>query len=319
MNSRRLNARPLGYTLIEMVVASLGASILIAGLSSSLFVAMRATDTSQTPTLSRIQANAALLEMQADLEFALAFSEETATAMTFTVPDRDGDLLGETIRYAWSGKPGDPLTRQINGGTVATLVEDVHVFQHDLPSASPNLLSNPDMEAGTMNWEAISGATLNSSTTPVYQGSLSLTAARNSSSSESGLRQNVMSQLVNGTPYQLSAWLRKTDSTAPYHVRLQLRINSTGNGQQVFAADPVAINNSRFRLVKGKVTPSWSGTLQSAYWELTGIDKIQEIHVDDAEFRARFTEDQSVNLLLQVGPDSQAQMSSGVRLLNSPL
>jgi hypothetical protein len=257
--------------------------------------------------------------MQSDLEFALAFSEQTATAMTFTVPDRDGDLLAETIRYAWSGTPGDPLTRQINEGAVATMLEDVHVFQHDLPSASPNLLSNADMEAGTLNWEAISGATLNSSTTLIHQGNLSLTATRNTSSNESGLRQSVMPVLTNGTPYQLSAWVRKSTANAPYDVRLQLRINSTGNGQQVFATDPMPINNSRFLLVKGSVTPIWSGTLQSAYWECTGIDKIQEIHVDDAKLCVRFTEDQFVNLLLQVGPDSQAQMPSGIRLLNSPL
>lgn len=33
--------------------------------------------------------------------------------------------MPETIRYAWSGTPGDPLTRQVDGGLAAVIAEDV--------------------------------------------------------------------------------------------------------------------------------------------------------------------------------------------------
>jgi hypothetical protein len=316
---RRQQLHRLGYTLLEMAAASLGAGILLVGLSSSLMIALRATDTSQTPTSARIKANDALLELEADLEFALAFTEQSAWAVTILVPDQNGDAKLETIRYAWTGTPGDPLTRQYNGGAAAVVLENVHIFQHDLPAPSSNRLTNPGMEAGTQGFEAITGATLSSASTPVHQGSLSLRAVRNSASNESGLRQNVTAQLSKGTPYKLSAWVRKTTQDLPYDVRLQLRLSSTGSGVQTFSAGVFPISSTQFRRVKGTVTPTWSGTLLSAYWECTGVDKFQEIYVDDAELKTHFAANQSVNISLQVGADPQALVQSGVRLLNSPL
>jgi hypothetical protein len=60
---------------------------------------------------------------------AVSFSEQTATAATFTVPDRNGDSLPETIRYAWAGA-GSPITRQVNGLPVpaAVIADNVQSF-----------------------------------------------------------------------------------------------------------------------------------------------------------------------------------------------
>ena len=53
----------------------------------------------------------------------------TPNAITFDVADRNhGDPGPETITYAWAGTPGDPLTRQYNGGTIVNLQEDVQEF-----------------------------------------------------------------------------------------------------------------------------------------------------------------------------------------------
>ena len=51
--------------------------------------------------------------MTRDLRLALSFSERTPTAVTFTVPDRDGDGDTETIRYAWETPDGDPATNGV--------------------------------------------------------------------------------------------------------------------------------------------------------------------------------------------------------------
>lgn len=308
-----------GYTLIELMVAMVGSCALLAGLSSAIFIALKATDTSSTPTAATLEGNATLTEILSDIEYAIAFSEITTGAITFTVADRDGDDNPETIRYAWSGTPGDPLTRQYNGGGVATLVENVHVFQHDLPVPSPNLLSNADMELGTTNWQAIPGATMYSQSSVVHAGSVSLYAYRNTASDESGLRQNVTSQLTNGSTYKVCAWMRKWAAPAPFDVKLQLRVNSTGGGEQIFSTDSFGINNSAFLYVNGIVTPTWSGTLLSAHWEATGIGNIQDIYVDDAELRVEQNVDQHVNITLQVGGNTHAQVRSGAWLTNSPL
>ena len=39
----------------------------------------------------------------------------TPTAVTLTVPDRDGDNIPETIRYSWSGIANAPLRQEYNG------------------------------------------------------------------------------------------------------------------------------------------------------------------------------------------------------------
>ncbi len=308
-----------GSTLAEMMVALVSASALMVGTASAIFVAVQGTDTSNTPTSATIDGSVALNDVLSELEFALSFSEQSATAITFTVPDRDGDSNPETIRYAWSGTPGDPLTRQYNGGTAANVAVNVHVFQHDLPPLMPNLLSNADMEAGVANWEAIPGASILIQSSPVHSGSGALEAWQGGPSDNAGARQNVTSQLVNGTRYKISAWLRKFTNQAPYDAKLQLRINSSGGGEQLFATDPIVTNNSNYLLASGTVTPIWSGTLLSAHWEASGVSNIKDLYIDDAALRVRPAVDQIVNISMQVGAESQSLVQSGVVLLNSPL
>jgi hypothetical protein len=85
-----------------------------------------------------------------DLQTAKSFTERTATAVTFTVPDRDGDNIDETIRYAWAGTPGDPLTYQLNGGTATTLADDVQQFNLAAldPEMKAALPDGPPPESG---------------------------------------------------------------------------------------------------------------------------------------------------------------------------
>jgi hypothetical protein len=109
------------------------------GLSSSIFIAVRATDNSNTPAASTLEGLNALSDMAAELQYTQSVTEQATTAVTVTVPDRDDpDTIPETIRFAWSGAAGDPLTRQYNGGTVATFVENVHDFgiQYFQPTAA---------------------------------------------------------------------------------------------------------------------------------------------------------------------------------------
>ena len=105
-----------GYTLLELMIAMVGATTLMAGLSSAIFVAVQAAGTDDSPLSASRRGGAVLSDLLAELEFARSFTETTPTAITMIVPDRDGDTIAETIRYAWSGTPGDPLTRQYNGG-----------------------------------------------------------------------------------------------------------------------------------------------------------------------------------------------------------
>jgi hypothetical protein len=121
--------RRAAFTLVEMVTALVSASILTAGLASTMFVALRASNPANTPAASMLQALNGMADMAADLQYALTVTEYTANAITVTVPDRtDANTTPETIRYAWSGVAGAAVTRSYNGGAAVNVVPSVQSF-----------------------------------------------------------------------------------------------------------------------------------------------------------------------------------------------
>ena len=116
------------FSLVELVVCMVIATVLLAAIGSTIVLASRAIPSANNPTACTIEASMTLDQLVAELEAAVCITEHSQAAIAFTVTDRSGDGLAERIRYAWSGTPGDPLTRQYNGGTVAALVAQVEQF-----------------------------------------------------------------------------------------------------------------------------------------------------------------------------------------------
>ncbi|TWT47570.1 hypothetical protein [Botrimarina hoheduenensis] len=119
-----MRPRP-AYTLIELLVATASASVLVVGLSAALFVSAKALNVDEGASIARSNGDAQLNRLLTDVGSALRFTERSPTALAFSVPDFTGDDQPETLRYAWSGTPGDPLTRSINGSAALPLVRDV--------------------------------------------------------------------------------------------------------------------------------------------------------------------------------------------------
>ena len=117
-----------GFTLIELLVSLSIMSALMGAMVLSISLAVRSIDDGSSPTGRISAASDALEEITTELGLALSFEERTAYAVSFTVPDRNEDGLRETIRYAWSGVAGDPVTREYNGGPSAAIAENVHHF-----------------------------------------------------------------------------------------------------------------------------------------------------------------------------------------------
>ena len=139
-----------GLTLIELIISIAISAILMVGLSSAMFIALRASNTSSGPGDGALNANSVVVDMIAEIQYAQSITEQTATAINVTVPDQNSDTFPETIRYAWSGIPGDPLTRQYNSGTVANVVVDVNDFALEyVPSASPIDYVNVTLQVGS--------------------------------------------------------------------------------------------------------------------------------------------------------------------------
>lgn len=136
MNSNKLCLSPLkkskplrfGMSLLEFVLAMSVSSLLLVGLHASIYIATKGLPSAQGEVSTTLQANQIMDVLATELETAIFVFERTATVIGFTMPDRDGDGLAERVRYAWTGTPGGPLTRQYNGGTPVTQAQNVDLF-----------------------------------------------------------------------------------------------------------------------------------------------------------------------------------------------
>lgn len=122
--ARSHKTRATGFTLIELVVSMAASAILMGG----LFVALYASSQALSPSLASnaiVDAANVVANLQSELQLATAFTERTALSVTFTVADRDADGTDESIRYAWPGTAGQPVTRQYNAGPARTVLDSV--------------------------------------------------------------------------------------------------------------------------------------------------------------------------------------------------
>lgn len=117
-----------GHTLLEMVMAMSAATILMGGLCSAVVVSSLAFRPEKTAVYAKNNSATAESDLLVDLRLATGFTERTPTATTFFVPDRDGDGRQESLRYAWSGSYGAPLTLSYNGSAPIVVASDVRNF-----------------------------------------------------------------------------------------------------------------------------------------------------------------------------------------------
>lgn len=109
-----------------MVISLSLLTIILGGSISLVLISSRAMSSeASNPGSDAVNARAAADQIIDDLKVATAISEQSATAITMTVPDRDGDGSPETIRYSWTGLPGAPLLRKYNGRSAAAIANNV--------------------------------------------------------------------------------------------------------------------------------------------------------------------------------------------------
>ncbi len=147
-----------GFSFIEMIVASASTAILLGGLASSIVVVSKAFDTKDAETTRQLNASFVADEFFTDLHFATGFTERTATAVTFEVPDRDGDGTNETLRYAWDGNKGSPLTRALNGSTPEPILADIASLNLKYVTRTVTGLEAPITTLPGVNYEGFTAA-----------------------------------------------------------------------------------------------------------------------------------------------------------------
>ncbi|MFN0132186.1 MAG: PilW family protein [Phycisphaerales bacterium] len=141
-----------GFSLIELVLGMAIASIAMVAIGSVFVLSAKALPTARGSTSASSQTSLAVQELLDDLRMATAVSEATGTAVTLTVPDRTGDNTPETVRYAWSGVAGGPLTRAMNGGAETVLVPTAYgmSLEYSREPVSVNVTIPTPMTSGTV-------------------------------------------------------------------------------------------------------------------------------------------------------------------------
>lgn len=120
--------RPNGLTLVELLVSIAITTILMLAIGSVMLIATHAFPDVNGAANTIIVASGVAEQLAAELQYAIAINGCNATMIEFTVADRDANGVPETIRYEWSGTPGNPLTRQYNGGSVVEVLNSVQEF-----------------------------------------------------------------------------------------------------------------------------------------------------------------------------------------------
>jgi len=134
---RRAERHEAGFTVVECVLSFAIVSVLLLACASVVTLTLRseaASRVTDSPSAQNIQACRAANQLAEELRVAQSFSEVTPTAVTFKVPDRNGDGYPETIRYAWSG-PGMQLIRWQNGlpASGVTVADNVDLLELTIP------------------------------------------------------------------------------------------------------------------------------------------------------------------------------------------
>ncbi len=128
MIRRPAPSRRLAFTLIEMSMSLVIFAIVLLASSSAILLAARGIPDGRARSSAMLLAARPLDMISSDLTFATSITSATATDLIFTVPDRTGDGVAETIHYSWSGTAGASLTRQVNSGAAAPIATGVQEF-----------------------------------------------------------------------------------------------------------------------------------------------------------------------------------------------
>ncbi len=118
--------RRLGLTLIEVVASVVISGLLLGGTAATVHVMTRGGAQVIETTDRQNSAALVLARLRGELRLATAASELGPHAVTFTAPTSGGK--DEVIRYAWSGKPGDDLTRKAGSAGASVVLPQVQQF-----------------------------------------------------------------------------------------------------------------------------------------------------------------------------------------------
>ncbi|HZW11468.1 MAG TPA: prepilin-type N-terminal cleavage/methylation domain-containing protein [Phycisphaerales bacterium] len=127
MRSTRPQARD-AFTLVELIISLSIAAVVLMAVASLLGLSTKAIPAEDGVQVTSIQGAEFVSKFAADAAIAHEVTETGARAVTFVIPDQDGDASPDTVRYVWSGVVGSALERLVNGSDRLEIVESVSAF-----------------------------------------------------------------------------------------------------------------------------------------------------------------------------------------------
>lgn len=140
------------FTLIETVVSLTISSVLLMGIGSSIMLASRALPGDDSLIAANARTTTIAHTLTTELSTALTVTQADPSTIAFTVPDRDNNGSSETIRYAWSGTPGAPLTRRYNSNPISLIANTLDDFNltYDLDNPDPGASTTEELPFTTI-------------------------------------------------------------------------------------------------------------------------------------------------------------------------
>ncbi len=147
-------------TYVELLLSLTIMGLIFGGIISAMLIASQALPDPTRDAPALIAAQRVLDELAADLADATDITEFGPNAITFVVPDRDGDDQPETIHYGFSGTSGDPLVRAINTAPSENLLDALNGFELRLETFTRQVVGSPSAvtsgETLLFSWESTS-------------------------------------------------------------------------------------------------------------------------------------------------------------------
>lgn len=187
------------------------------------------------------------------------------------VDEDDGDLADDDR----------DKVRLYTQATVGDSVRLVSVSLQGLGEVGPNLLRNGSIEAGTSPYYTDgSTPTLVIGTGSPYAGENNLRLTQRTSFADA-IYQDLTAPLESDQTYRVSGWLRMADTSAQAQIGLAYENTLGVSG----TAGTVASVARSWTYVSIDVTPTWTGTLDSARFYYQTAISGQDIELDNAEVR----------------------------------
>ena len=156
-------------------------------------------------------------------------------------------------------------------------IDDVYVRQ-DLASAVPNILANGTFENGVGGWSAWGGSVLSATSTQAYTGRQSAYLT-NRTGTWQGPVVDVLSQVVPGASYDISAWGRIAGNSSD-NMFITVKTACADGSENYLQADAITASDTEWRQLQGSVTlPDCPLTQAFVYFD--GPAESASIYLDD--------------------------------------